>query len=151
MNWWLTADRLYGSGQSLWDAEGFPFAASSMMLFGMCVECLLKGLALSNGRALNEVIKRSHNLNGSAEDAGLKLSAQGTVLCDELKTFIEHFGRYPVGRGHHNMDAGQPRITGLRLTEAAKQTLDKEVIAPIMAEVLKRMNSEGAFFTYLPS
>lgn len=85
-----------------------PVSTQMIMLYGMAVECLLKGIAARNGfefvtqttrgPKFNKVTRDDHRLEqlAIAEKVAIHVSASDEALLVELGYYIKFLGRYPI-------------------------------------------------------
>ncbi|WP_159082956.1 hypothetical protein [Burkholderia mayonis] len=88
---------------------------NAMMLAGMAVELLLKGIAVQNPAIVASIGAGTtaipgdlwtHRLRGIAALAGVTLDANEDDLCKGLEVFLVWAGRYPVPKNHEAMMPG---------------------------------------------
>jgi hypothetical protein len=76
-----------------------PVGSIAMMLFGFCIENLVKSILASKNRMLDEKGKfkeRTHDLLKLFEKAEVKLDNDENYLVERLEQFIIWAGRYPI-------------------------------------------------------
>lgn len=103
--WWITAHELEVSSRSV------PFLAVHKMLFGMSLECLLKGIMVANDPTVvspEKFKKKTHDLCSLADAANLgpdvAPSSEERAALNDLTPFIRWIGRYPIP-----LDSGEQR------------------------------------------
>ncbi|HLK11078.1 MAG TPA: hypothetical protein VKW76_06840 [Candidatus Binatia bacterium] len=105
MLWLLNAEGLRWAAETLWnqyfidDASGRRLGPV-MLLAGLTIELLLKGLAVGRQKAA----PRTHDLLELAEVAGLQLRPPEEELLERLTVFVRWAGRYPVPLERHVED-----------------------------------------------
>jgi hypothetical protein len=89
--YWNNAEKLRDSANILWDRQGFGNAIS-LMLAGLSVELLLKGIIL----ALQEVFPHCHRLECLIATAGISVSDRDHQTSRLLTEYIVWVARYPT-------------------------------------------------------
>lgn len=122
--WLIKAEALYDAANAIrnvfWPKrrERYDLSAASsdfykgpvyMLLAGLAVETLIKGIIVGSHRELVEEQKLStelthHNLPRLYKKAGLIENALQNNLLLRLQNYVENFGRYPVTRTKQEME-----------------------------------------------
>jgi hypothetical protein len=76
-----------------------PVASIAMMLFGLCIENLVKSILVSKNRMLDEkgrLKEKTHDLLKLFKKAEVNLDNDENYLVERLEQFIIWAGRYPI-------------------------------------------------------
>ena len=111
-SWWETIKRLDEAPTTVPGrvaADIYVLWPSFMLLFGLALENLLKGIIVTKNPASfsqkirwSGKLKGGHNIVGLCEEAGISISDEEKRLLEELTESIIWRGRYPVPKNHKN-------------------------------------------------